>query len=43
MENCKAPNFKVNDTVRITKFENMFNKGCTENWPREILVIDSAL
>ena len=30
--NCKAPKFKVNDRVRITKYKNIFSKGCTENW-----------
>ena len=30
--NCKAPKFKVNDRVRITKYKNIFSKGCTEYW-----------
>ena len=25
--NCKAPKFKVNDRVRITKYNNIFSKG----------------
>ena len=29
--NPKAPKFKVNDRVSITKFKNIFNKGYTEN------------
>ena len=29
--NSKAPKFKVNDTVRITKYKNIFSKGSTEN------------
>ena len=42
--NPKAPKFKVNDTVRITKHKNIFSrKGYTENWSREIFIIDSVL
>ena len=29
--NLKAPKFKVNDRVRITKYKNIFSKGYTEN------------
>ena len=35
--------FKVNDRVRITKYKNIFSKGYTENWSREIFIIDSVL
>ena len=38
----KAPKFKVNDRVRITKYKNIFSKGYTENWSREIFIIDSV-
>ena len=41
--NSKAPKFKVNDGVMITKCENIFSKGYTENWSREIFIIDSVL
>ena len=41
--NSKAPKFKVNDRVRITKYKNIFNKGCSENWSRKIFIIDSVL
>ena len=41
--NSNTPKFKVNDRVRITKYKNIFNKGYTENWSREILIIDSVL
>ena len=27
----------------ITKYKNIFSKGCTENWSRVISVIDSVL
>ena len=30
----KAPKFKVNDRVRITKYKNIFSKGCTKNWKK---------
>ena len=32
----KAPKFKVGDRVKITKYKNIFSKGYTENWSREI-------
>ena len=37
----QAPKF--GDRVRITKYKNIFSKGYTENWPREIFVLDSVL
>ena len=41
--NLKAPKFKVNDRVIIFKYKNIFSKGYTENWSREIFVINSVL
>ena len=41
--NSKVPKFKVNDRVRNTKFKNIFSKGYTQNWSREIFIIDSIL
>ena len=41
--NHKAPKFKVNDRVRITKYKNIFSKGYTKYWSGEIIVIDSVL
>ena len=35
--NCKAPKFKVTDRVRITKYRNIFSKGCTE---KEIFILE---
>ena len=35
--------FKMNDRVKITKYKNIFSKGYTENWSREIFVIESVL
>ena len=39
----KALKLKVGDRVRITKYKNIFSKGYTENWSREIFVIDSVM
>ena len=36
------PKFKVNDRVRITKYKNIFCKSYTENWLREIFIVDSV-
>ena len=41
--NPKTPKFKVNDRVRITKYKNILIKCYTENWSREIFIIDSVL
>ena len=41
--NPKAPKFKGNDRVRITMYKNIFSKGYTENWSREIFIMDSVL
>ena len=43
VSNSKAPKFKVNDRVRITKFKNIFSKGYSGNCSREIFIIDSVL
>ena len=34
---------EVNDKVRITKNENTFRKGYTENWSSEIFIMNSVL
>ena len=41
--NPKAPKLKVGDRVRIIKYNNIFNKGYTENWSKKIFVIGSVL
>ena len=41
--NPKGPKLKVNSKVRITEYKNIFSKGYTENWSREIFITDSAL
>ena len=37
--NKKDPNYKVADYVRISKYKNIFAKGCAPNWSEEIFVI----
>ena len=37
--NDKHPKFKVVDHVRISKYKNIFAKGCTPNWSEEAFVI----
>ena len=39
----KAPKFKIGGRVRITKYKNIFSKGYTEDWSREIFIADSVL
>ena len=39
----KVNKFEVNDRVRIAKYKNIFSKGYTENWLREIFIIGSVL
>ena len=41
--NSELLKFKAGDRVRITKYKNIFSKGYTENWSKEIFVIDSVL
>ena len=37
--NNKDPKFKVGDHVRISKYENIFAKGYTPNWSKDVFVI----
>ena len=37
--NEKDPKFKVGDHVRISKYKNIFAKGCTPNWSEEVFVV----
>ena len=37
--NNKDPKFKVGDHVRISKYKNIFAKGYTPNWSKEVYVI----
>ena len=38
--NKKDPKFKVGDNVRISKYKNIFAKGYTSNWSKEVFVIN---
>ena len=35
--NDKKPKFKIGDHVRISKYKNIFAKGYTLNWSKEVL------
>ena len=35
----KSPKFKVNDHVRISKYKNIFAKGCVPSWSEEVVVV----
>ena len=37
--NVNDPKIKVGDHVRISKYKNIFAKGCTPNWSKEVFVI----
>ena len=37
--NMKNAKFKISDTVRISKYKNMFTKGYTPNWSEEVFMI----
>ena len=37
--NDKGTKFQVGDYVRISKYKNIFTKGCTPNWSKEVFVI----
>ena len=38
--NEKDSRFKVGDRVRISKFKNIFAKGYTPNWSKQIFIVD---
>ena len=38
--NKKRARFNIGDRVRISKFKNIFAKGYTPNWSREIFIVD---
>ena len=38
--NGKDSRFKLGDRVRISKFKNIFAKGYTPNWSKEIFIVD---
>ena len=38
--NEKDSRFKVGDRVRISRYKNIFAKGYTANWSKEIFIVD---
>ena len=38
--NEKSAKFKIGDRVRISKFKNIFAKGYTPNWSKEIFIVN---
>ena len=40
--NDKDPKFKVGDHVRISKYKNIFAKGCMPNWSEEVFVVNKT-
>ena len=40
MKRVYIERFKVDDRVRISKFKNIFAKGYTPNWSREIFIVN---
>ena len=37
--NNKSPKFKIGDTVRISRYRNIFSKDSTPNWSEETFMI----
>ena len=37
--NDKNPKFRIVDTARLSKYKNIFAKGCIPNWSEEVFVI----
>ena len=40
LSSSERSRFKVGDIVRISKFKNIFAKGYTPNWSREIFIVN---
>ena len=40
--NKKSARYNVGDRVRISKFKNIFAKGYTPNWSREIFIVNKT-
>ena len=36
----RNPKFKLGDHVRISKYKNIFAKGCAPNWSEEVFIIN---
>ena len=39
--NDKDPKFKFGDHMRISKYKNIFLKGCNSNWSEKVFVMKS--
>ena len=37
--NDKDPKFKAGDHVRFSKYKNIFSKGYTPNWSKEVFAV----
>ena len=40
--NVTKPKFKVHNRVRISKYKNIFAKGCTQNWSEEVFIVSKT-
>ena len=40
--NNKDPKFKIGDTIRISKYQNIFTKGYVPDWSKEVFVIKNV-
>ena len=40
--NNKNSKFKVGDIARISKYKNIFAKGYSQNWSKEVFVIEKV-
>ena len=40
--NEKDSSFKVGDRVRLSRYKNIFAKGYTPNWNKEIFIVDKV-
>ena len=43
VKNHETPKFKVDDSVKITNYKNIFSKSYAKNWSREIFLIESVM
>ena len=39
----KPPRFKVGDHVRISKYKDIFARGCTPNWSNEVFIVSNII
>ena len=41
--NKKSPRFKVGDHVRVSKYKDIFARGCTPNWSNEVFIVNNII